>query len=120
MTEMEGDLKERIVINNNITAPGYYFKEALDVAEASEYTGLSSGTLYALAHERRMPFYKPLGKRIYFKRSELDGFMFRNKQLADYEASEAADAILKGERNQRRPSGREGGKNGKLRVVQGD
>jgi excisionase family DNA binding protein len=94
---MENDDKTPVTISNQITAPSYYFKEALTVEEASEYTGLSSGTLYVLTHEKRIPFYKPLGKKIYFKRAELDGFMFRNKQSADYEVSEKADAILNGE-----------------------
>jgi excisionase family DNA binding protein len=91
---MENAIKEQAAIINNITAPSYYFKEALTVEEASEYTGLSNGTLYVLTHEKRIPFYKPMGKKIYFKRTELDGFMFRNKQAADYEVSEKADAIL--------------------------
>jgi excisionase family DNA binding protein len=93
----EKEIKERTAIINSIKAPSYYFKEALNIEEASEYTGLSNGTLYILTHENRIPFYKPLGKKIYFKRTELDGFMFRNKQLADYEVSTAADAILNGE-----------------------
>jgi excisionase family DNA binding protein len=84
-------------VTNQITAPSYYFKEALSVEEASEYTGLSAGTLYILAHERRIPFYKPLVKKVYFKKGELDAFMFRNKRPADYEVSEQADAILNGE-----------------------
>jgi excisionase family DNA binding protein len=94
---MEKDMKEQAVINSNITAPSYYFKEALTIEEAAEYTGLSNGTLYVLVHQRRIPSYKPLGKKIYFKRTELDGFMFRNKRPADYEISEQADAILNGE-----------------------
>jgi excisionase family DNA binding protein len=94
---MEKDMKGQSVINNQIIAPSYYFKEALTVEEASEYTGLSSGTLYLLTHDKRIPFYKPLGKKIYFKRTELDSFMFRNKQSADYEVSAAADAKLNGE-----------------------
>jgi excisionase family DNA binding protein len=94
---MEKDMKEQGLIKNNITAPSYYFKEALTVEEAAEYTRLSIGTLYVLTHEKRIPFYKPLGKRIYFKRTELDGFMFRNKQSADYEVSAVADAVLNGE-----------------------
>jgi excisionase family DNA binding protein len=84
-------------IDPRIIAPSYYFKEALTVEEASEYTGIGSGTLYVLIHERRIPFYKPLGKKAYFKRAELEAFMFRNKQSADYELHEAADAKLNGE-----------------------
>jgi excisionase family DNA binding protein len=90
-------LLAQAVTSNNIIAPSYYFKEALTIDEASEYTGLSSGTIYVLTHEKRIPFYKPFGRKIYFKRSELDGFIFRNKQSADYEISKAADAILNGE-----------------------
>jgi excisionase family DNA binding protein len=95
---MKKDMKGQAVINNTITAPSYYFKEALTVEEASEYTGISSGTLYVLTHEKRIPVYRPLRKKIYFKRTELDTFMFRNKQSADYELSEQADAKLNGEK----------------------
>jgi excisionase family DNA binding protein len=91
------DDKNPATVSPRITAPAYYFKEGLTIKEAAEYTGLSSGTLYVLTHDRKIPFYKPLGKKIYFKRTELDNFMFRNKQSADYEISEAADAKLNGE-----------------------
>jgi excisionase family DNA binding protein len=91
------DDKNPATVSPRITAPAYYFKEGLTIKEAAEYTGLSSGTLYILTHDRRIPFYKPLGKKIYFKRSELDAFMFRNKQSAFYEVSAAAEAVLNGE-----------------------
>jgi excisionase family DNA binding protein len=81
-------------IDPRIIAPSYYFKEVFTLEETSEYTGIGSGTLYVLIHEGRIPFYKPLGKKIYFKRSELDKFMLRNRHPADYEVHEAADAKL--------------------------
>jgi excisionase family DNA binding protein len=92
----EEGAREPGVISNVIKAPAYYFKEVLDVEEAAEYTGLSVGTLYGLTHRKRIPFYKPLYKKLYFKRSELEAFIFRNKQSADYEIAEQADAILNG------------------------
>jgi excisionase family DNA binding protein len=86
--------KGRRSVTGGIIAPAWYFKEALDIKEAAEYTGFSVPGLYDLTYKKKVPFYKPSGKKIYFKRSELDIFIFRNKCSADYELSERADAIL--------------------------
>ena len=46
-------------------------KKMLDFTEASEYLGLSKSFLYKLSHFRKIPFYKPNGKKIYFSKSNI-------------------------------------------------
>jgi excisionase family DNA binding protein len=82
----------------DIKAPAYFFKEPLTIEEAAEFMGLSAGTLYQLAHKKQIPFYKPFGKKNYFKKSELEAFLFRNKTAAEHELSTKADAVLNKER----------------------
>jgi excisionase family DNA binding protein len=96
---MENETKEQVVINNNITAPGYYFKEILAIKDAAAYIGVTVGGMRQYIFNKKIPYYKPTGPKgsIYFKKSELDSFMLRNKRYADYEVSEKADAILNGE-----------------------
>ena len=60
-------------------------KKALTVEEAAAFMGLSKNYIYKLVHQRKIPCYKPLNGRVYFKPDELEAFLFRNRQAADYE-----------------------------------
>jgi excisionase family DNA binding protein len=73
-------------------------EKPLGIAEAAEFTGLSKNYLYKLVHLRRIPCYKPTGGKVFFKREELEEFIFRGRNSADYEFAEKADRILNGER----------------------
>ena len=61
-------------------------QKALSVDEASAFTGYSRNYLYKLIHQKRIPYFKPMGGRVFFKAEELENFIFRNRQGADYEA----------------------------------
>jgi excisionase family DNA binding protein len=62
-----------------------------------ELTGLSRSTIYSLTHLKKIPHYKPTNGSLFFYESEIMEFLARNRQAADYEVSEQADAILNGE-----------------------
>lgn len=55
-------------------------KEVMTINECAQYTGLSVSYLYKLTHRKLIPFFKPMGKRVYFKRTEIDQWLLRNKQ----------------------------------------
>ena len=57
-------------------------KEVMDIRAASEYLGISMGTLYRYVHEEKIPAFK-LGNRWKFKKSVLDRWMER--QSAQFE-----------------------------------
>lgn len=63
------------MITNNCTCT----KEVLTKDEASIYLGVSVSYLHKLTMKRQIPFYTPFGKQHYFKRSELDEWITRNK-----------------------------------------
>ena len=44
----------------------------LTTAEAAAYLGLKISYLHKLMMRHAIPYYKPMGKRIFFKASELD------------------------------------------------
>jgi excisionase family DNA binding protein len=54
-------------------------KEALNFKEACEYLEVSSSHLYKLTSGGTIPFYKPNGKKIYFKLCELNNWIFQNR-----------------------------------------
>jgi predicted DNA-binding transcriptional regulator AlpA len=62
-----------------------------------ELSGYSRSYIYKLVHLKKIPFRKPNNGRIFFYESEVLDFLERNRQAADYEVSEQANAILNGE-----------------------
>ena len=56
-------------------------KEMLTLSEASIYLDMSSSHLYKLTSGRQVPHYCPNGKKLYFKRSELDQWLQRNRTV---------------------------------------
>jgi excisionase family DNA binding protein len=46
-------------------------EKLLNITEAASLLGLKRKTLYNLVHQRRIPYYKPLGKALRFKPSDL-------------------------------------------------
>jgi excisionase family DNA binding protein len=69
-------------------------KEPLTLEEAQVFTGLSRSALYHLVNKYKIPCYKPFGRRIYFRRSELEAFLFRNRHATNQEISDETNKIL--------------------------
>ncbi|AYN69070.1 DNA-binding protein [Euzebyella marina] len=57
-------------------------KNILNLKEACHYTGFSKSHLYKLTHYRKIIHYKPNGKNIFFKKSDLEAYMLRGKREA--------------------------------------
>jgi len=73
-----------------ITQALAFNKETLDFNEAAQYTNQSRSYLYKLTSQGLIPHYKPNGKKIYFKRSELDEWLLRNKVFSSDELEQKA------------------------------
>ena len=83
-------------IQSSIKDFNFVRKEMLTVNEASEYLNVSISWLYKLTHLKKLPHYKPNGKMIYFKKSDLDIWLLRNRIDSEEEESEqkAIDNII--------------------------
>ncbi|MDR0447267.1 MAG: helix-turn-helix domain-containing protein [Treponema sp.] len=66
----------------------------LNLQEASRYLGFRPAYIYNLIHYGKLPAYKPSGKHLRFKLSDLEAFVYRNRRSADYELAEKADTVL--------------------------
>lgn len=62
--------------------------DILGAAEAAKYLGISKGLLYKLTSSHRLPYYKPMGKRIFFRASELDKWVNAGRVLTEKELKE--------------------------------
>ena len=68
------------------------------LVEAAKFLDLSPSHLYKLTSERKIPHFKPNGKKIYFDESELVQWFKRNPARTQEETEEkAASYIVSGE-----------------------
>jgi excisionase family DNA binding protein len=63
--------------------------------EAADYLGLARSFLYKLTSQGH---YKPGGGRLYFRREDLDAYLFRGRRTADFVKEAGAEAFLAGAR----------------------
>lgn len=71
-------------------------KKVLNFNEATEYLSVSKSHLYKMTSTMQIPHYKPNGKRIYFKREELENWLLRNRITTKDEIEiEASNYIMK-------------------------
>ena len=69
------------------------------VDRVMQLSGYSRSYIYKLVHLKKIPVHRPNHGRLFFYESEVINFLARNRQAADYEVSEQANAILNGEQN---------------------
>lgn len=80
---------ERLLESQNLLQ-----KEVLNLNDAALYLELSASYLYRLTSTGYMPFYKPNGKKLYFKRLELDQWLLRNRSTTNEEIETQAANYL--------------------------
>ena len=54
-------------------------KTIVTFAEAALWLGLSHSSLYKMTSERKLPYYKPGGKRIFFKTEEIKSWVLSKR-----------------------------------------
>lgn len=65
--------------------------EIMDARTAAGYLYMSMPTLYAHTSKKMIPYYKrPNGKKLYFKKSELDEWLFSNR----IQTTDEADTMI--------------------------
>ena len=67
--------------------------EVLNLNQAAEYVSLSKSAIYKKTSERNIPHFKN-GKKLYFKRSELDDWLTGLKISTNAEIEKQADDYI--------------------------
>ncbi|MBR5255028.1 MAG: helix-turn-helix domain-containing protein [Bacteroidales bacterium] len=65
-------------------------KEVLSIDECATFTSLSVNHIYRLTSQRAIPFYKPMGGKIYFKKKEIENWLLQGRQATDSEIKSQA------------------------------
>ena len=66
----------------------------LTIPEAAKFLNLSQSHIYKLTSERKIPHFKPSGKKIYFDKSELIQWLKRNPARTQEETEEKAASYI--------------------------
>jgi predicted DNA-binding transcriptional regulator AlpA len=83
------DELERLIKNQ-----GLFQKEVLTFNEGCDYCGFMPSHMYKLTSLDTIPHYKPNGKMIFFRRSELDAWLLRNRNTTKEEMQQEATTYL--------------------------
>ena len=86
LIEIRDSLKEKNILN----------KEFLTIEEASAFLGVSTSCIYKITSQKKVTYYKPSGKLIYFKRDDIEQFVLSNPIYSKDVMNEmSADYLLK-------------------------
>ena len=69
-------------------------KDILDFEEAHIYLRISDSALYKLTAREEIPFTKPGGKKMYFRRVDLDSWISGESTQAEIDREEAARKLI--------------------------
>ncbi len=70
-------------------------KEILSLREACIYLCITQSYMYKLTSSRKIPHYSPMGKLIFFKRTELDDWVLKKRRSTLEEINVEAFHFLK-------------------------
>jgi len=76
-------------------------KDVLDIEEASKYLKVTQDKMYRFTSTNTLPIYKPNGRKIFFKRSELDEWLVRNKIHSKDELESKTDDFFNSKGNRK-------------------
>ena len=91
MEFIQNEIKEikKLLLSQNL-----HQKDILTVEEATVYLQLSESCLYKMTSKKEIPFYRPGGKKIYFKKSELQEWVFNSKVESINDLSDEVESYL--------------------------
>ena len=84
MTNLESmqSIEERLT---NLERINQGAKTILTLEEVAKYTNYSKSYIYKLTSRREIPCYKPNGKQLYFKRTEIEEWLLTNRKMTNKE-----------------------------------
>ena len=81
-------------IANKLDEQNLLQKTTLNFNEACKYLDVSPSHLYKLTSTKHIPHFCPQGKKLYFRREELDTWLQRNRQSTAAESEATASDLL--------------------------
>lgn len=67
-------------------------KSILNIRDVAALTGYSIDTIRGFMYAHQIPYYRPAGKTVFFKRTEIEAWLTTNRQPAAHELQDSAGA----------------------------
>jgi excisionase family DNA binding protein len=97
---LEKDINRKLDnIERMLTEQNILQKEVLNFKDACHYLRLSQSHLYKLTSSKSIPHFCPRGKKLYFKRQELDEWLLRNPCTTREDIEKKANEYLTERKN---------------------
>jgi len=68
-------------------------EKILDAEKAKDFLGVSKAHLYRLTHEKKIKYFKPGGKKIYFRKCDLEEYLLGKLNAVDFGGLELAQEL---------------------------
>ena len=83
---------------NSIPTLAERSQDFVTLEEAAQILGLTTGTMYQYTFNKTIPYYKPNGRKVYFKVKDLKDFMEKGRRSSIDEIKEQAiqDTLKRG------------------------
>lgn len=69
-------------------------RDVLAFSEACEYLGVKATSLRTKMHKHELPYYKPNGGKVYFRRDDLNKFLLKGRVDSQAEIEQMAEAHI--------------------------
>jgi excisionase family DNA binding protein len=86
--------QQREMLAQKESRPPGLLEDTISADEAAQLLRIAKQTLYTLTSRKKIPFYKN-GKKIFFRRSELDDWMARGKSLDEHAMRQEAQKYIR-------------------------
>ena len=95
------DLLQKLAeLVNKIEEQNILQKPVLNFAEVCRYLNIGPSHLYKLTSQKEIPHFCPQGKKLYFRREEIDQWLLRNRKSSTDEIDKiASDYIVRNKRD---------------------
>lgn len=99
MEQLNLILEKLIEISQKLEQQNLLQKSILNFDDTCKYLDFSDSHLYKLTSTKQIPHFCPQGKKLYFKRTELDEWLQRNPQVtAEQQQALDSQALLRSKR----------------------
>lgn len=72
----------------------YLNKVVWNVSDVMKYMGVTKDYVYRLTSNKLIPHYKPMGKKVFFKRTEIEEWLLTNKVNTSDDVESEVEALL--------------------------
>ena len=85
---------EKAIVKLNSNGSLANTNDPMDVKDLSSYLKISASAIYKFTSARSIPYYKN-GKRLFFKREEINDWIFTTKINSSYEIEKEANEYIR-------------------------